>query len=578
MNGLPPVNSQKRWRDAAVLALLVIAMGVPFSGQPFHMDDSLYMDLARNALRNPLYPNDMPYVFEGKTVADLGSHSHPPFQTYFLALILWMFGEGAGREWIYHSISLIFPLLAVLSFYFLSLRFLARPLSAAILFACSPVLLVMEHNLMTDVPNLAFWLASIATFVHASDNDSPWVYVVSSLLQFCAMFTSYPSLALTPLLGFYHYRCSNKVRGWIALSVPLVLMTLWFSMSCVHYGRFLLAQTAAYVQRYEPWSLWKLAVKCGAVLQYQGWLVVFPVFLLPTFVFSLRRARLLGAVVMSVLATWFASGRYSLSDRLIYALGILVGLAVLSRVATLPLHRSDRAEPRLGWTDTERYFLCWWYLGVTACCILLYVGGSARYILPLIPPIVIYFCRVLEVEGGTQHRGCPSDRGHRAVLNAAIVFTAIWGLALSHADFEFASIYPRAARDFAAIAGHTESYYGGEWGFRYYFGRAGLKQMKPDGQPLPAGCLLVRPGLALPYELSKEALAASTLLHERAYRLKSPLRLLDAHSTAGFYDTHWGKLPFSLSWDSQETIDIRLFLSSADHSTPGHAPVSLERR
>jgi hypothetical protein len=549
-----------------VLSLLVIVMAVPFLGQPFHMDDNFYMDMARNALHKPLYPNDTPYVFEGALSADMGSHSHPPFQTYFLALIQCMFGEGSGKEWIYHSAALIFPMLAVISFYFLCLRYLARPLWAALLFACCPVLLVMEHNLMADVPALSLWLASIATYIHASERDSARAYAASSLFQFCAMFTSYPSLALTPLLGFYHYRSSRKVRGWIALLVPVILMTVWFTFSCIHYGRFLLARTVAYVHARDAWSLGKLAVKFGAILQYQGWLIVFPVFLLAVLVCSLRRPLLLVAVLGSVSAVWLASPRYLLSDRVILALGVLGGLAVFQLIATILLCTRDRAVSELGWTDTEMQFLCFWYFGVTAYCMALYTDGSARYILPLVPPVVICFCRVLEVAGSTRCCRFLSVRSRLAVLYCAILFTAASGLALSHADWEFASIYPRAARDCAGIAGQTDSYFAGEWGFRYYFSRAGLRQLPAARQPLPADSLLARPSLALPYELSKEELARTKLLQQRTYELKNPLRLLDARSPAGFYSTYWGKLPFSLSWSSLETIDVRLVLSPGELS------------
>jgi hypothetical protein len=572
MNGTLQASSQTRWRDVAILALLVIAMAVPFLGQPFHMDDTIYLDLARNALHKPLYPNDLPYVFEGTWIADMGSHSHPPFQTYFLAAILWMFGEGAGKEWIYHSISLIFPLLAVISFYFLCSRFLNRPLWAASLFACCPVFLVMAHNLMTDIPNLSFWLASVATFLHANEKNNTRAYAASSLFQFCAMLTSYPSLALTPLLAFYHYRRGRSAKGWISLLAPVILMIIWFTFTSLHYGRFLFARTLNYMHGHDPWSLWKLAVKFGAILEYQGWLTVFPIFLLAIIVCSLRRPLLLAAAIFSLSATWFASPRYPLFDRIIYALGVLIGIAILYRIATIPFCGRDKVLFDLRWRDTEKQFLCFWYFGVIAYCMALYLDGSARYILPLIPPVILCFCRMLEVRGMAHYCRFISGKGQSAARYAAIAFTGLWGLALSHADLEFASIYPRAAREFAAIAGQSESYYGGEWGFRYYFGRAGFRQLTPDNQHLPVGSLLARPSLALPYELSKAAVAASKPLLQRTYKLKNPLRLLDNQSTAGFYSTYWGKLPFSLSWESQETIEIRLFQSSVDRSSPVLAP------
>lgn len=541
------------YRNLTVLILLVVAMALPFIRQPFHMDDALYMDLARNTLRSPLYPNDLPYVFEGRFAADMASHSHPPFQAYFLSLILLLFGEGAGREWIYHSCCLVFPVLAAVSFYFLCERFLHKPFRAALLFACCPILMVMEHNLMTDVPNVAFWLASIAAFIYASEKNDSRLYAVSAVFQFCAMFTSYPSAILVPLLGFYHFRSSRSRKGWIALLAPLVLMAAWIVGSCIHYDRFVLAASAAFVIQHNPWSLWNLGVKLGAALQYQGWLILFPIFFLP--LLPARKSLIFAAGILAMAVTWFASPRYQLHDRFIYGLGILIGVAIVYHIGTMPFRALSGKSPGLQWTDRDKQFLWLWYFGVTGYFLLLYTDGSARYILPLVPPVILCFCRILECSPDKILR----PRVRSILVYSAALFTAAWGLALSQADMELATIYPRAVREFSRFAGQKTSYYGGEWGFRYYFDRAGFRQLTPGVRPLPEGSLLVTPGLALPYELKKEEADRTRLLQVRTYTIKSPIRLLDSRSTAGFYSTYWGKLPFAFSRAAQETIELRVF-------------------
>ena len=165
--------------DLAILVLIVAACAIPFLGQPFHMDDNFYMDMARNAQAKPLFPNDTPYVFQGMRSPDMGSHTHPLFQTYFLATIMHFFGEGPGKEWIYHLFALLYPLIAALSFYFICARLLDRPLWPSALFACSPLFLVMQHTLMTDIPMLAFWLAAVCCFLYATDQRKAGLYAAS---------------------------------------------------------------------------------------------------------------------------------------------------------------------------------------------------------------------------------------------------------------------------------------------------------------------------------------------------------------------------------------------------------------
>jgi 4-amino-4-deoxy-L-arabinose transferase-like glycosyltransferase len=284
MNTEPiPLPRSQVLRDLCLLFLVLFACSIPFLSQPFHMDDNFYMDMARNALTNPLYPNDTPYVFDGFSVSDMGSHSHPPLQTYFLAVILWLAGEGPGREWIYHAFDLVYALLAVASMYFLSARLVARPLWPSLALACCPLFMVMQHNLMTDLPNLSFWLASIAAFVWAANGSSGGLYLASSGFLLAAMFTSYHSVVLAPLLGFYHVRKKGRPLGFVALAAPVAVMTLWFVLNSLHYHRFLLSGTADYLRLREWNALGVLGSKFVALLEYQGWLILFPASLLYVF-------------------------------------------------------------------------------------------------------------------------------------------------------------------------------------------------------------------------------------------------------------------------------------------------------
>src|SRR5262245_38768219 len=110
---LPLLRRYEVQRDLAILIVLVAACAGPFLGQPFHMDDNFYLDMARTARVKPLYPNDAPYVFEGQLLPDMGSHSHPPLQTWLLAGVGAAFGDGESREWVYHLSLLPLAVLAV---------------------------------------------------------------------------------------------------------------------------------------------------------------------------------------------------------------------------------------------------------------------------------------------------------------------------------------------------------------------------------------------------------------------------------------------------------------------------------
>jgi 4-amino-4-deoxy-L-arabinose transferase-like glycosyltransferase len=542
--------------DLAILVLIVIACSIPFLGQPFHMDDGFYLDMARNAQTHPFFPNDTPYVFQGIHYPDAGSHSHPLFQTYFLAAIMHFFGEGSGHEWIYHFLELLFPILAVLSFHFICARFLDRPLWPSTLLAGAPLFLVMQHTLMTDVPMLAFWLAAIACFLYAADQKRAGLYAASALFLSAAMFTGYQSFALIPLLGFYHLRKSGGWKGWISLVIPPAAIVVWVFINCIHYKRLLWGFTLGYVQSRQPLSLSTLGIKLLSILEYQGWLIVFPFFVFCLFARHLKW-RALALVLLG--AAFLAQVRipdYRISDKIIFVIGFSAGLFIIFEMGKIAGRAIIFGRSTLSFDKTDEQFLGLWYFGMLVFCLFVFTEGSARYILPLVPPFLICYFRTLEIAEITEYR-LPARFLNSAMLaSGSLVISLALGLALSHADQEFARIYPRAAKDISVLVHATESYSVGEWGFRYYLARTGTKPLPADESRIQGGGFIAIPKLAVPHDIPASLRSMLIPVATLVYNVKTPLRVLDWQTPAGFYSSGWGLIPFSFSQKALEFIDI----------------------
>jgi hypothetical protein len=546
-------------RDLALLVVIVVGCAIPFISQPFHMDDNFYMDMARNARAHPLYPYDAPYDFGGFHVQDTASHSHPPLQAYFLAAVQRLAGEESGREWIYHAAALIFPLLSALSFYFIAARFVERPIWPSLAMAVCPVVLVMEHTLMADAPTLAFWLAAVACFLWAAELKRKSLYAASSLFQFSAMLVSYQAVFLAPLLGFYQLRKRERAAGWISLLLPLVCMAAWLGMTSLHFGRLVLVDTLGYVQSRRPISLSTLGTKALALLEYQGWLIVFPFFFLYVFGRGLK-GRLLGlALLASVYVAQAAVPGYRILDRGVLVVGLATGIFVSVRMGALlkdAFHRGTAGAPMFG--RLEAQFLALWYFGVVMYCLFALPEGSARYIMPLVAPVLIFYFRRLELNEVSEYRAEPYPFLNSAmVASGSLVLSLAWGLFLAQADFEFARVYPRAAATFSRMYAGLDSYITGEWGFRYYFTRIGAKPLPLDESSVRGGSLLVRPKLAMPYGVPADLSSMTMRLASLSFDLKTPFRTMDVETPAGFYSTGWGLIPFSLSTKSQETLEVQ---------------------
>jgi len=554
---IPSPRRREVQRDLALLLLAVILCSAPFLSQPFHMDDSFYMDMARNAQEKPFYPNDTPYIFEGRFLQDMGSHSHPPLQTYFLALLQRLFGEEEGVEWIYHTAAVFFPLLAVISFYFLAARYVARPIWPAAALAVCPVFLVMSHTLMTDVPNLAFWLAALASFLWAAELARSILYLPGSLFLFLAMFTSYQSVVLAPLLGFYLFRKRARASGWLALGAPLMLMGGWFFLNFLHYGRILLVDTVGYVQSRNALGWAELGTKLVALLEYQGWLLLFPVLLLYVLARDLRGRGFLLCTLGAVYLSQLVVPEYRIQDKAIFVTGLVAGLFISFRMVPHSVKTLVRTEGERDDDTAATQLLGLWYLSGVAICLLIFTEGSARYILPLAPAVILFFFQSLERAEITEYR-----RESRRLLNSAmvasgtLVLSLAFGMILAHADLQFARVYPRTAYETARYVGGQETYYGGEWGFRYYHRRSGVRQLPLDESEIRGGDYIVRPKLALPYNLPDALESMTSEVKTLTFDVATPVRLLDRKTPAGFYSTGWGLIPFSFSRDPLEVAEI----------------------
>src|SRR5437870_4802890 len=150
-------------RDLALLIILTVAIHLPFIGEAFHLDDAQYLDVALNVSRNPLFPMDLPSIFEGHH-QDLWGHTHPPLNAYLLAGLAHLRG-GLPSEQFLHTSFLVFPILLTVSFYFLARRFAADPLIATALLVTNPTLMVSAHTLMADVPLVALWVCATVVFI-----------------------------------------------------------------------------------------------------------------------------------------------------------------------------------------------------------------------------------------------------------------------------------------------------------------------------------------------------------------------------------------------------------------------------
>src|SRR5580704_2006910 len=76
----------------AIILAVVLLIRLPFLNQAIQGDDVYYLAAAQHAQIDPLDPNNVRYISQGDSI-DLRGYPHPPFNAWFLALLLAVMGD-----------------------------------------------------------------------------------------------------------------------------------------------------------------------------------------------------------------------------------------------------------------------------------------------------------------------------------------------------------------------------------------------------------------------------------------------------------------------------------------------------
>jgi len=581
------VVGERKRRSPDGLALVVLLAGaalitLPFIFKAFHLDDTVFVWLGQEKLHDPFALGLPDHGYEGNFFS-LYLDTHPPLFTTYLSLLIRLF--GGAYEWGLHLGMVIFPALAAVSMYFLARRFTGSALVSALLLIVTPGFMVMAQSVMTDVPALSLWLAAIAAYVYGVDRegigrdggvererdeseqsrvspDSPfWVsrgtaqmgstrlLVLAGIFMSLAVLTTYQSLSLVPLL-FVYALLARRIN--MKTMLPLLAALAVFGAIVVYY----LAATG-----HLPKLSYSIGLNLGpsflankilAIVSAIGGATIFPV-LLAVGLLKGKKDYLAFAALFAALLVLFlmrvSGGEYTPIAAILQAVFYSAGLLAFYRFFSTSVD-SAVAEKRTR-ADLDNIFLIIWIAGVLVYSVLLLPYASTRYLLPMFPPVVLMFIRYSS--------GIFADsKAWRNFAVAAVACTAAAGLAVSIADYRLAGVY----RDFATTqAGELESqghqlWFAGEFGLRYYLEQNGGRYLtSDDNSPQPGDRVVLSHGL-IAYFISGELKNRLQLERSLEYPSAWPVRMEGAGSQAGFYDQFHGNLPWSLSTDPVETIDI----------------------
>ena len=587
-----PVASRLQLLLAFALSL---AFALPFLDKPVHQDDWAYLRVAELLAENPDDILAETTTYQGGTISAGEGILHGPVWIHTLNLCIAMGGDLDTAVRLAHWISALCLALLGLSLASLAGRYGLQPLATALLVTLSPVPLVLAGNLMTDLPMLACFSASLALGVRGLERGSLRTLLAAGLVGAVAALIRYHGLAVLPMLlalplAWPRSRFAEatpessqprlRARHFAPFALGLVIVAGFLARTIILKGQADAARAANALDALDDIDrtaciLAALGAVGGTLLAVAlGWLGA------PRRLFAALCSRGVAAAfglgaLLGVGVCILAESRHGIQpvgfnlwlQRVLLVLagiGLVLAGRTLWRGAGRVLPSAEAGGP-VGfarWRENHGHllFLFFWLGGYLVAAWVTVPFGSTRYALPALPAVVFFGALFTQRQLGARP------------LWIALVPMGLVGFGSAIADERAAEVYPAFAEEVAtrveADQASGEPQLGdlwvwGELDFRWYLeehpglaaSHGGLgPQILPTASNAPrsgdriyksAICTPGSDGLSGVYRLHPGVVGRMRHERLRVYDDPWPVRIHNPYVAAGFYGAEGGILPFA---------------------------------
>jgi hypothetical protein len=539
-----------------IVSCVVLLCLLPFIGKPVHVDDALFVWMARQIRAHPLDPYGLPALnWYGTPWPFYWVPNNPPLTSYYLAAASLV---GGWSEYTLHTAMLLPALSCVVGTYQLAKRLCNHPALATAMAAWCPVCIVSSTTLMVDVMMLNFFIWAIVAWIDGVRHDRQRYFAVSALLIIAAEMSKYFGASLIPLLAVYTI-AMRRGSGWLTLLwllLPLTSLAAFELCTTRLYGTGMLhiAFLYASVERISAHGPGKLRLLPALSFIGGCLLTIVPAAIWAHCLWTWRsrwRWWIYAAALLILLATfWFGlppikkffEPRYF--SALVWTHLIIFTFCGVSLVA-LPIIEL------VHWPDPDVMLIALVVLGTTTFTAFLNWSVSARNILPVPAFVAITAVRCLERAKAFENRS--------ALRRCWIATAALLPVSLSvaYADASMARAAQQASNEFRAIAQSRNPsvvWFQGHWGFQYYMRQWGAREIDLASTRCAPGDLLI-----IAWDnTNPPSVPAQSVKRLSGVRSWQPSWVASIHrqAMAGFYSDVFGPLPFAFGPVHPDRYDV----------------------
>jgi 4-amino-4-deoxy-L-arabinose transferase-like glycosyltransferase len=509
---------------------------VPFIGNAFHIDATVYIWVAKHIHTNPFDFYGFKANWHGLPQSMSFINKNPPLVSYYIALVAALFG------WAELTLHLAFLLVAVgfsLGTYYLARSFCQHPHIATLMAVLTPVFLLSSTNVMADTMMLAFYVWAVALWVRGLEENRSLYLLIASILIALSALTKYFGMTLVPLLIMYSLVLKRRLGSWILfLCIPILVLCSYQWLTYALYGQDLITSAVLFSLGWELSEKLKLPTKTLIGLAFAGGSIVSVAFYAP-FLWSRRFwliIIILLALVVAVLVSMGTVGTLSLRDANIIRWELLLQLAlfIVAGIHILTLATADLWKNR----DASSWLLFMWILGTFVFSSYVNWTTNARSIYPMVPAVVIVAMRRFE------------QRSEATALKLnwkvywPLIPAALIAILVTWADATFAECQRTAARQIhTKFQGYPgKLWFQGHWGFQYYMEAHGAEAQDKLTPIMPGDILVIPQNNTNLISISENSFVRIGKIQLMTFRW---LGTMQSSIGAGFYDGSMGPLPFA---------------------------------
>lgn len=490
----------------------------------YHIDDTFHLQAAEHLVKNPTKP--MSGVINwGNNPTPMYEHNQPPLFFYLIAIGIQLFGSN---EIALHLLFSIFTFLALLFFKKITeILSISDSKSLLLLFGFSPAI-VVNQNLMTDVPILALTLGSLLFILKALNSGRWYHYLISSFCIGLGLLIKYSLLPLVIVLPLVIMIHKDFKKLWV-LAIPMGLLIGWSYLNYLEYGSIHMLD--------RPKSLPRLGhglafISCiGAIATF------LPIFLFgsyPKKIISNMIYVITAMLILSVVIYYFSAINEAIYE-MAYNIVFFINGGLVLFLLFLVLYK--QISNNLLNFITSRQFVIFLYLSSLGSFIALFAPFNATRHILLILPFILLFAHSL------------IKKSSLGMKRLSLGITVTLGLLLGISDWCYADYYRKMAS--TTSTNNTTKWSSGHWGWQWYTKQNGMKTYSTDYSELTIGDYLIYPG-----NISKQSINENLTLEliDKKWEEANILTLFSGKNFAAMYNSFRNKPAWSLSKNPIDTI------------------------